>query len=353
MNDEEELAEAVHGILMAALAKPDAVSDSGFNRIAWDALEQAGFTLVGVADDAGGSGGTLRQAAIVLQTAAQHPVCVPLAETSWLAGWLMAQAGAEVPPGPLTAALATSDELLLRRVADGWLASGRLARVPYAASADLIVCLVGPPNQHSALLLEPQQCTFEAGANLAGEPRETVVVDALLAPASVLPLPSSVDACTFLQRAAVARAIAMAGAARRVVRLSITQSRDRVQFGRPIGRFQAVQQHLAVMASEAVAIAVAAQAAVSALESGSNDAAFAVHAAKATASESTRVVVELGHQILGALGFTLEHPLHYSTTRLLSWREEYGNESVHSRLLATRVLDVQEPDLWQSITGMS
>jgi acyl-CoA dehydrogenase len=116
---------------------------------------------------------------------------------------------------------------------------------------------------------------------------------------------------------------------------------EREQFGRPLVRFQAVQQQLAALAAEVTAMQVAADAAVLATEDAEADPAaraaerVAVAAAKAVTSAGAQVVASIGHQLHGALGYTHEHRLGAFTTRLWSWREEFGSEGLwHDRLAA-------------------
>ena len=54
---------------------------------------------------------------------------------------------------------------------------------------------------------------------------------------------------------------------------------------------------------------------------------FAVAIAKARAGEAAGKVAEVCHQVHGAMGFTQEHPLHFATRRLWSWRDEFGHET--------------------------
>jgi acyl-CoA dehydrogenase len=101
------------------------------------------------------------------------------------------------------------------------------------------------------------------------------------------------------------------------------------------------------LAGEVAALVVSGQAAVQVLEADPGAATFAVAAAKAAAAESAGVVAAIGHQIHGAMGLTIEHPLCRSTTRLWSWREEYGNEQAHYEVLGRLV---SETDPWELIT---
>jgi alkylation response protein AidB-like acyl-CoA dehydrogenase len=105
-----------------------------------------------------------------------------------------------------------------------------------------------------------------------------------------------------------------------------------VQFGRAIGKFQAVQQMLALLASHAAAAAAAVDLGCDGLACG--DGLPEVAVAKSRAGEAAGFAAEIAHQVIAAMGFTLEHPLHRYTRRLWSWRDECGNEVFWNRRLA-------------------
>ncbi|MBW8481053.1 acyl-CoA dehydrogenase family protein [Actinomadura parmotrematis] len=282
----------------------------------WAALTAAGLTTVGVPEDAGGSGGTLEDAAAVLRTAGYRAAAVPLAETGWLAGRLLAEAGLPLPDGPLTAAAADD-----------------LARVPWARDARGIAVVNGDRLDYY------ERGRFDAapGANLAGEPRDRVVLG---------PEPTASGPCTadLRTRGALARAVQLTGALRRALDLTVRYAGEREQFGRPLGRFQAVQQAVAELAGEAVVADVAVRAAVRA-----PDDPVAVAAAKANASRAAGTAAAIAHQVHGALGVTAEHPLHTVTLRLWSWREEYGSEHAWAAELGGRATAASP--LWPFLIG--
>ncbi|MGH3614174.1 MAG: acyl-CoA dehydrogenase family protein, partial [Pseudonocardia sp.] len=129
---------------------------------------------------------------------------------------------------------------------------------------------------------------------------------------------------------------------------------ERVQFGRPIARFQAVQQQLALAAEEVAASGAAAEAAARVAERdgfGAGSTSFAVAAAKARTSEAAGVVARIAHQVHGAIGFTREHALRLLTTRLWAWRDEDGAEAQWQAELGGRVLAAGPNGLWPLLTG--
>lgn len=135
---------------------------------------------------------------------------------------------------------------------------------------------------------------------------------------------------------AMLRASQMAGAMRRLLELSVEYANTRRQFGRSIGRFQAIQQSLAELAGEAAACAVAADMAWSALDRGPVGA--AAMTAKIRAGIAARKATAIAHQVHGAIGFTDEYHLHYHSRRLWQWRQEFGSETVWAQRLGRAFL---------------
>ena len=120
------------------------------------------------------------------------------------------------------------------------------------------------------------------------------------------------------------------------------------QFGRPIGRFQIVQQYLALAAAE---VAAAKAAVAVAIEAAAGEGAeFAVAVAKVRAGQAADATCALAHQIHGAIGFTAEHRLHHFTTRLWSWRDEFGTTAEWAERLGRIVVARGADALWPSIT---
>jgi alkylation response protein AidB-like acyl-CoA dehydrogenase len=133
--------------------------------------------------------------------------------------------------------------------------------------------------------------------------------------------------------------------------LSTSYANDRVQFGRPIAKFQAIQQQLALLAEEAAAASVAVESAAIAVAADRPSAALAAAAAKIRAGEAAGKVAEIAHQVHGAIGFTHEHSLHRLTRRIWSWRDEFGTESHWSRELGRTVMAAGADALWPTITA--
>ncbi|KQZ71748.1 hypothetical protein ASE06_20440 [Sphingopyxis sp. Root214] len=146
----------------------------------------------------------------------------------------------------------------------------------------------------------------------------------------------------------------MAGAMGQALALSIDHVNTRQQFGRPLGKFQAVQQSLAVMACEVRAVEAAASALATRLDALELDAAvadFEIAAAKLRANRAVGVVTAIAHQVHGAIGFTEEYDLHRVTVPLMRWRGAHGNDAYWAQRLGRQVADLGGRSLWETMTA--
>jgi acyl-CoA dehydrogenase len=346
MSEHDDLRELANSIFSDAWGSSTA---AGFDQELWSSCEQAGIARLTLPEVAGGSGGSLTAAAVVLAAAGTYAARIPLVETDLLAGWLLQAAGIEVPPGPLTAVVCA--DLRVEPVANGGAAvSGALRKVPWASTAAGIVVLTGD----RVLSLDPAATTIIHGVNLAEEPRDDVILENVTLDVSATATAPARAATEFSLRAALGRSLLLAGAANGALAMAVRYAGERVQFGRPIGRLQAIQQQLALAAAEVAAAAAASGAAARKAEGAGFDdpaTAFAVAVAKARCGEAAGQVARIAHQVHGAMGFTREHDLRLVTTRLWAWRDEDGSDAYWNERVGTRVLDVGADGLWPLITA--
>jgi acyl-CoA dehydrogenase len=324
----------------AVPALVNAAENGEWPRELWRATEDAGFpdALGGLAD--------LPDAVAILRAAGRHAVPLPLAETM-LARFALRAAGLEPPPGPLTLAPVERDDVVsLRRAADGWHLSGVLRRLPWASEAAGVVVIA----DGLAALVTSDPGAIRRARNLAGEPRDTMALDLALAAKAAAPLAAPVDLDRLHCLGALCRAAQMAGALEAALALAVQYANDRVQFGRPIGKFQAIQQQLAQFAEQVAAATVAATASADAVAAG-GDLFFAAAVAKIRAGEAAGKSSDIAHQVHGAIGFTHEHRLHHLTRRLWSWRDEFGVESEWSMELGRRVAAEGAEAFWPLLTA--
>ncbi|MBU4610158.1 acyl-CoA dehydrogenase family protein [Achromobacter sp. GG226] len=305
--------------LFADVCTPKAVHaiEAGGNPLPmWEALDEAGFANALVRESHGGAGLGLTDVFGVLFAAGRHAVPVPLAATLLARGWLDAN-GHACPAGLMALA-----PLGVRRHAQGCQA----ARVALGAQADQVL---GVCDGQACLLP-----VAEASAEPDGVQRSLVVSLTWPSQSHVAPLG---PAAGLLDHAAAGQTALLAGAADRVLQLSLQYVQERCQFGRSIGKFQAIQHQLAVMAEHAAMMRMAAQIACTA-GPGKAPVAAAVEAGMAVCAERAGQVAAIGHAVHGAIGVTVEHVLQVYTRRLQQWSTDLGSAAYWARRLGERAL---------------
>lgn len=308
----------------------------------WAALDEVGLVSAALPENAGGSGLGFGDAMFALRRTAYHAAPVPLAETM-LAGRMLVAAGLDVPTGPITIAPVHVGDRL--QIVDGKL-SGTALRVPWANQCAHAVVVGKSRDGETVGLLSARAAAGDEERNLAGEPRVTMQFkgERLIASAPLANAGMRLEA-----EGALCRSVQMAGALERTLEYALLYANERVQFGRPIGKFQAIQHLLAVLAGQVAASSAAADAAVESSIGAPDQVMVAV--AKARIGEAAGKAAEIAHQVHGAMGYTREHNLHYVTRRLLAWRDEFGNETHWQTRLGRMVAAKGADALWPMLTG--
>ncbi|MGO8905862.1 MAG: acyl-CoA dehydrogenase family protein [Solirubrobacteraceae bacterium] len=257
------------------------------------------------------------------------------AEIALLGGWLLERAGLGTEAAQVTVVPGGARDSLV--LADGHL-SGTAHRVPWARDAAAVALLL----DGRVLVVDCAAVAIHPHANLAGDARDAVVFERAPARSG-----RGVDAEELFMRGALTRIALMAGALDRVYEIAVRHAGDRRQFGRPIGSFQAVQQHLVTIAQQAALLTVAADAAAR------RPGGFEIAAGKLLANRAALSAGRAAHQVLGARGTTREHPLGQLTCRLWAWRSEYGDEHRWSTRLGAAVARAGADSVYPAITGGS
>jgi len=317
--------------------------------VIWDAVEQAGLPLAMVAEEHGGVGLAASDALRVIRRAGYHTLPVPLAETMFAAS-LWTGAGGAAPAGTLTLApTGVGDAIRIERTARGHVLHGTAARVPWGAQVDnALVHARDASGAAYLVLLTRGAAAVQARRNLAFEPRDTLTFADIVVPDSAVRAAPRSDQ-GLLPFGALIRAQQMVGAMERCLDHAISYAMERKQFGRPIGKFQAIQQMLADAAGQYAAAASAADLATAAFNT--DDFVFTVATAKARTGEAAGKIAEITHQVHGAMGFTQEHPLHFATRRLWSWRDEFGSDSYWQERIGVLVCAKGGDALWPMLVG--
>jgi acyl-CoA dehydrogenase len=309
---------------------PDAFDDD-----LWRILETSGLTRL-----TSEQGADPVECAVVLGGLARYAAAVPIVETDLLAAWLAGKAGLAVPAdGPLTVAIADVESR------DGRII-GTAVGVPWPDVGPVVLAARANDATFVAVL-DPGPAA--PAHNLAGEPRGEVAFDLPLG--DVARLPRS-DGEELVRRGAWARCVQMVGTFDTAMHLTAAHTRERVQFGRSLDKFQAVQHSLATLIGEversraATALAIAA-AGDHGFDSPQTD--YAVTVAKVAVGRAVGPVTTIAHQLHGAIGVTLEHQLWLATMRARSWADEFGTTGQHATRLGRMALTADDP--WSLVIG--
>jgi acyl-CoA dehydrogenase len=282
-------------------------------------LAAAGLDLVLAPEDAGGLGAGLLEASAIAHRWGYHAAPGPIVDMLLLKE-LAAVAGAAVPEG---AALTLIED---HRIDGGaWVAptGGLKVHAPLTAAnaAAIVACVADRTGR--LVLVHFDAAETEARTTMAGE---TVAVLDL---ATVRPIAVNATETRFenlLAKGALLTASAIIGATQFLLEMTIEHANTRKQFGKPLGKFQAIQNMLAGAAAEHVVAQAATRSAVAALDAGRLKP-LQWRAAKIQSALAATTVSAAAHQILGAIGFTEEHILHHYSKRLWTWRDDWGREA--------------------------
>jgi acyl-CoA dehydrogenase len=303
----------------------------------WQRLNELGLVRLTGAECSEGSGAGWYEAAELFTAAVRHGVRIPLAEHDVLACWLL-----EANDMPVDGAVRT-----VCPIDDNGLAT----RVPWAAGADRIVVIWRTDGSYCMADVDAAALRINPGANMIGEPRDSVAADVT----GLKGTPVAETLITQLQlKSALLRSIQVCAAHDRILELSIDHVGSRDQFGRPLAKFQTVQNLIADIASEASLARAATEAALTAAVSSEWSALnldFLVAAARSCAGHATSVVVRNAHQVHGAIGTTREHRLHEFTRPALAWRAEFGSVRYWDGQVTEAALRAGSEGLWNLITG--
>ena len=300
------------------------LAEAGFDK-AWPRIEEAGFASLLISQEQGGFGGNWGDAYAVLRLAGRHALSAPLSDTI-IAHWLLMEAGIMPPAGPIGLARA-----------NGWIGYGR------RCSCFVLI------EDGELRLFEVEASNVEEGHSLAGRPFDRIC-------SIGTPLASAPCAADLTALGAFALVAQSAGALEAAFELTLEHVNTRVQFGKALGRFQAVQQAMAEFSVEAAAIDAAGQAMATALDKcGALDdrAGFEIAAAKLRANMAIEKCFPIAHRLHGAIGFTMEYALNRYTRLLMDSRGDCGNDAYWANILGRRVARLGGGGFWQEITRRS
>lgn len=319
----------------------------------WRLATDSGFSVALATEESGGIGQTWAAAYPILRGIGYWQVPLPLSETM-IGTMLLSMAGIALPEGPVTVIeQGLGNEITATGSGASMRLSGRAMRVPWARYCRWAVVSLGDGGIALLDLHDKAKAAIAPHTNHARIPVDTLVLDG--APAveqAPNPLPALGKPIWTL--GAIARSAMLVGALEWLLEQSVQYANDRIQFGKPIGRNQALQQQLALMAGDVAASRVAALVAANDAPSAEarNCAAtvFSAAVAKIRTGEAATRAASVAHQVHGAIGFTYEHMLNFGTRRLWAWREEFGSDAWWAERLGRAAIASGSKGFWPALT---
>ena len=316
MSDERQMLRQTVAALVAKHAGPAAVraameSDRGYDASLWQLLcEQVGAAALVIPEELGGAGGELADAATVLQELGRALVPSPLLGTT------LAELALLAAPEP--------DAKTLESLADGSSIGALVLDADYVVNGDIADVVIAAPDSPGGKLSRWTRFTAQPVATMDPTRRLARVRPEDTAPLG--PDPGLADT------AAILLAAEQIGAAERCLELTVEYTKNRVQFGRPIGSFQALKHRMADLYVEiAAARAVVADACNDPTPTNAATARLA-------ASEALGTVAAEGIQLHGGIAITWEHDMHLYFKRAHGSAQLLGSPRDLLRRLESEVL---------------
>lgn len=338
-------------------------SDPPFDPQVWARLGgELGVLGLSVPEADGGAGGTLVDQAVAVEELGARLACGPLFGTVYLAIPALVAAASgpardellgDLVEGRRTAALAVTDvggvfdPDAVAVTAAGDALSGTATQVVDGGGADVL--LVAARGSDGVAL-------YAVDATADGVQRTALATLDLTRPAANITFsnaagrliagsdatPRILDQALYVGAALLA--VEQVGAAQHLLDLSVEYAKSRLQFGRPIGSFQAVKHRLANLLVDVEHARSAAYHAVWALTDGSDDPALATSIAQAVCSAALSHVANDAIQVHGGIGFTWEHQAHLYYKRAATDAVLLGSAEQRRDRVAAMVLDAVEVD---------
>ncbi len=333
-------------------------SDPPFDPKVWARLGgELGVLGLSVPEADGGVGGTLVDQAVAIEELGARLACGPVFGTVYLAipALVAASSGpvrdellGDLVEGRRTAAVAVVDRAgvfdpdAVTVTAAGDALSGTVPQVVDGGIADVLLVAARGTDGVALYAVDTAaagvQRTPLATLDLSRSEANVTFTDA---PARVVA--SSADTSRVLDHAlqvgAALLAVEQVGAAQHLLDLSVEYAKSRLQFGRPIGSFQAVKHRLADLLVDVEHARSTAYHAIWALADGSDDPALATSIAQAVCSAALSHVATDTIQVHGGIGFTWEHQAHLYYKRAATDAALLGSAEQHRDRVAAMVLD--------------
>ena len=326
----------------AASGETAADAPRGYDNAVWSAMAEQGWLAIELPEDEGGLGMGMVELAVLCEEIGRRLVAAPFLSSIVALGALCGdEARADAGTKEWREALGQGDTVGCVAAAPGPRSltvsgtqgqvrlSGKTSPVAYAPSADVAVVLADGGVYGVDLRTEGRPEPLSA----MDRTRELGVLAFDGTPSRFLGGVAAAD--LLIDRAASLASAEMLGAADHVLALTVQYAKDRVQFGKPIGSFQAVKHMLADALVDVEGMRSTAYYAAWCAAAGDPERPLAASMAKAWCSDASRRVMAVGLQVHGGIGFTWEHDMHLYLKRAQLDQVSYGDAAAHRDRIAT------------------
>ncbi len=326
----------------AASGETAADAPRGYDNAVWSAMAEQGWLAIELPEDEGGLGMGMVELAVLCEEIGRRLVAAPFLSSIVALGALCGdEARADAGTKEWREALGQGDAVGCVAAAPGPRSltvsgtqgqvrlTGKTSPVAYAPSADVAVVLADGGVYGVDLRTEGRPEPLSA----MDRTRELGVLAFDGTPARFLGDEAAAD--LLIDRAATLASAEMLGAADHVLALTVQYAKDRVQFGKPIGSFQAVKHMLADALVDVEGMRSTAYYAAWCAAAGDPERPLAASMAKAWCSDASRRVMAAGLQVHGGIGFTWEHDMHLYLKRAQLDQVSYGDAAAHRDRIAT------------------
>jgi alkylation response protein AidB-like acyl-CoA dehydrogenase len=326
----------------AGTASADATdAPTGYDEAVWSAMAEQGWLAIELPEEEGGLGLGMVELAVLCEEIGRRLVAAPFLPTIVALGALCGEeARADAATKEWREALGLGDAVGCVAAAPGpngltvsgpegrARLSGRTPPVAFAPSADVAVVLADDGVYGVDLRAEGRPAPLSA----MDRTRELGVLTFDGTPARFLG--GGEAAARLIDRAATLASAEMLGAADQVLALTVQYAKDRVQFGKPIGSFQAVKHMLADALVDVEGMRSTSYYAAWCVAAGDEEGSLSASMAKAWCSDASRRVMAAGLQVHGGIGFTWEHDMHLYLKRAQLDQVSYGDAAAHRERIA-------------------
>ncbi len=329
----------------------------GFDRGQWEELAGLGWHAMAIPEEYGGAGYGFLEVAVLLEEMGRALLPAPFLSTVVLAANAILLAGSEDQKAALLPGIAAGETIATVAVGEesglwepeaiatvassdgaGWSISGVKKYVLDGHTADVIVVAARAGDEVGLFVVR------EGAAGLSAEPLPTMdptrkLADVTLDGVAAERLGGDASATIekLLQVASVALAVEGVGGAQKVLEASVQYAKDRVQFGRPIGSFQAIKHKCADMLVAVESSKSAAYYGAWSVAEDNSELPIVAPLAKSYCTEAYFQCAAENIQVHGGIGFTWEHDAHLYFKRAKSNELMFGDPAHHRALLADRL----------------